>query len=93
MPVVQHRIQEVLCIYRIPPDLLNAWRLPFGKDDTVVEFVALLNADVFLDDVVDVVVRIENLDFDVEKTGLAFDPYKIARLLIVQLAIDVDLHV
>lgn len=92
MPVVQYRIKEVSAVHWIPSDFLNPRTLTFLEDHPVKEFITLLHANVFPHNVVNIVVRIQNFNLDVKKSGFAFDPYKISRFLVKQFSVDIDLH-
>lgn len=93
MPVIQHRIQIVLTVNRIPPHLLDPRPFSLLKDHPVEELITLLNTNVLAHDVIDIVVRVEHFYFHMKQTRLAFDPDETTRVLIVQLSIDINLHV
>lgn len=92
MPVVQHRVEEVSAVNRIPSDLLNPRALAFFEDHSIKELVTFFHTDVFSHDVVNVVVRVEHFNFDMKQSGFAFDPYEISGLFVKQFSVDINLH-
>ena len=93
MSVVEYRIQKIFAVHRIPSDLLDSWTLSFRKYHAIKKLIAFLNADVFSYDIINVIIGIEHLYLEVKQTRFTFDPYKIARLLVKQNAIDINLHI
>ncbi len=93
MPVVQNRIQEISAVDRIPADLLYPGALSFFEDHPVKEFITLFNADVFAHYIVNIVIGIQHFHLDMKETRLTLYPDEVARVLIEQLAIYINLHV
>lgn len=93
MPVVEHRIKEIFAVHRIPSDLLDPWPFSLFEDHPVKELVTFLYADILSDDIIDIVVRIQDLHLNMEQARLAFDANKVAGLLVKQSSIYIDLHV
>lgn len=93
MPVVQNRIKEISAVDRIPADLLDPWALAFFEDHPVKEFITLFNADVFAHNVVNIVIGVQHFHFHMKETWLTLYPDEVARVLIEQLAIYINLHV
>lgn len=93
MPVVEHRIQKIFAVHRVPSDLLDSGPFPLFKNHPVKELVTFLYADILSDDIIDIVVRIQDLHLNMEQPRLAFDANKVAGLLVKQPSIYIDLHV
>ncbi len=93
MPVIEHRVQKVFAVYRVSSDLLYSWRLVFREDDAIEKLISFLHTDIALDDIINIIVRVEDFDLDVEEPGFTLDPYKVSWLLVEEFSIDVHLHV
>ena len=93
MPVVKDRVQKISTVNRIPSHFLNDWPHSFFEDHLVVEFIALFNPDIFPHYIINIVIGIEDFNLYVKQAGLTLDSYKVARNLVKQFAIDVNLHV
>ena len=93
MSVVQHRIQKVFAINGVSSYLLDHGPFSFCENHSIKKLIALLNADIFSNNVIDIVVGIQDFNLNVKQTRFAFNPHEISRFFIKELAVDVHLHV
>jgi hypothetical protein len=93
MAVVEHRIQKIFTVDRIPSNLLNPWALAFFEDHPIEKLIALLHADILSYHIINIIIWIQDFHLNMEQARLALDPYKVPRLFVEQFAIDINLHV
>lgn len=93
MLIVEHRIQKIFTVYRVTPDLLYDRRSAFCENHSVKELITLLHANILFYNIINIVIWVQNFHLDMKQAWPAFDPNKTPGHFIIQLAIDIDLHV